>query len=35
MLEKGENSCSCVRGNCACCADIKIPEFHHDSKFSC
>lgn len=26
---KGRNSCFCVHRNCACCASISIPEFHH------
>ncbi|KAK6766046.1 hypothetical protein RB195_025763 [Necator americanus] len=30
LLGADENSCSCVHGNCACCASVKIPDFHHD-----
>ncbi|RCN30569.1 hypothetical protein ANCCAN_23658 [Ancylostoma caninum] len=30
ILSDDKNSCSCVKGNCACCASIKIPDFHHD-----
>uniref|UniRef100_A0A8R1HK49 DUF4773 domain-containing protein n=1 Tax=Caenorhabditis japonica TaxID=281687 RepID=A0A8R1HK49_CAEJA len=25
-----DSGCSCVRGNCACCLDIHIPEFSHN-----
>ncbi|KAK6054202.1 hypothetical protein COOONC_08292 [Cooperia oncophora] len=29
-VDEDENSCMCSRGNCACCAAVRIPDFHHD-----
>ncbi|CAJ0609904.1 unnamed protein product [Cylicocyclus nassatus] len=30
LIGDDENSCSCVKGNCACCTFIRIPDFHHE-----